>query len=67
MGALFVATYFNEVRLDHLQNSDSLFDRAVAYELLKEVVSVLVFHQLSHVLADLVKQELNYGRSGFNE
>lgn len=59
MGPLLLAANVDEVITDKIHNAQSLLFGAVVEELLKEVVPILVFHYLGHVLTNLVEQKFN--------
>ena len=60
MCALFVTTDIDKLVLNHLKDPNPLTNRAVVNQFLKEVVAVLILHDLSHVSTDLVEKKLNH-------
>lgn len=59
MRAHLVAADVNEVVDYHLEDAEALFDGAVAEQLLEQVVAVLVFHDLCHVVVHLQQEEFD--------
>ena len=62
MSALLVAANFYEVVFNQVQNANSLLNRAIRKQLLKEVVAILVTHNWRELLANLRNQKLDENR-----
>ena len=59
MGTLLIAAYVYELVLNDGKYEESLVTGACLKKFLTEVVPIVVYHQVTKVLMDFVKEELN--------